>query len=123
MNVPKFKVAIEKGEIINKGGYHQPNNYSPFQKSCGCSLTTEKGAYRDTSVDLGDMVVHYYHQTPVVAKKDNKIWLNNGGYYTSTTKERINRYSPFKVYQRDYEWYVSVNDETLEFKNGMELEV
>ena len=123
MNVPKFNEAVEKGEITNKDGYHQPQNYLHMQKSCGCSLTTEKGAYRDVSFELDNMLIHFYHQTPVVAKKDGKIWLNNGGYFTSTTKERINRYSPYRVYQRDYEWYVSYEGKELEFKNGMVLDL
>jgi hypothetical protein len=32
--------------------------------------------------------------------------LNSGGWRTSTTKDRINKYSPVKVYQRKYEWYL-----------------
>lgn len=120
--MPKFKEATEKGEIVNKDGYHQPQN-AGFKQKCGCELTTEKGAYRDISVKMDNgMIVHFYHQTPIVCEHNGKIWLNNGGYQTSTTKERINRYCPFQVYQEDFEWYVKYQGEILEFQNGMVLE-
>lgn len=124
MNVPKFKVAYESGELLNKEGYHKPNSQNYRWLNCGCSKTTDKGTYRDFSIKLDNgMFVHYYHQTPVVAEKDGKVWLNNGGYKTSSTKERINRYSPFRVFQEDFTWYVNYEDETLEFENGMVLEI
>lgn len=121
MDIPNFKTARQQGEVINKDGYHQPDKWSYRRQHCGCENTTKKGSYRDVSVEINGMVVHYYHQTPVVAEKDGKYWLNSGGYRTSTTKERINRYCPFRVFQ-DFEWYVKYNNETLEFKDGMVLE-
>lgn len=123
MNVPTFQEARENGESINKEGYHKPNSQGFRHKNCGCKKTTEKGAYRDRSFEMPNgLVVHFYHQTPVVASKNGKYWLNNGGYKTSTTKERINRYCPFRVFQEDYDWYVNYQNERIDFENGMILE-
>lgn len=134
MKLISFEKATQEGEIINKEGYHKPNG-SPYLAPCGCKKTTPKGAYRDVSVEMDNgTIVHFYHQTPVVVKQNGKYKLNNGGYKTSTTKERINRYLPsgFKLIQRDFEWYLeswnSDTDykdreyETNEFKSGMEIE-
>lgn len=49
------------------------------------------------------------HSTYVVKiHEDNTYTLNSGGWQTLTTKDRINQYSPYKVRQRNHEWYVQV---------------
>ena len=45
----------------------------------------------------------------------DEVILNNGGWYTSTTKRRMNQIAEalgfdFKVYQKNYNWYAEVND-------------
>ena len=48
------------------------------------------------------------HGTKVVVFSPNGlVKLNSGGYRTSTTKKRINQYSPVKVYQKNFEWFLS----------------
>jgi hypothetical protein len=48
------------------------------------------------------------HSTYVVKiHPDNSATLNTGGWYTSTTKDRINKYSPVRVYQKRGEWYLN----------------
>lgn len=67
-----------------------------------------------------------YHNTAVVTFDENLITLNNGGWFTNTTKNRMNQASNqfglgFGVYQKDFTWYVEYNGETVEFQNGMTL--
>lgn len=46
------------------------------------------------------------HSTPVVTiHPDNSATIRSGGWRTHTTKDRINKYSPVKVYQKKYEWF------------------
>jgi hypothetical protein len=55
----------------------------------------------DNSVSIrlhGTAVVRFY--------PNGLVKLNSGGWRTSTTKNRINKYSPVKVYQKKYEWYL-----------------
>lgn len=48
------------------------------------------------------------HGTVVVRLFENGlVQLNSGGWRTSTTKDRINKYSPVGVYQKNYEWFLS----------------
>ena len=48
------------------------------------------------------------HNTCVVKiHPDNSATLNTGGWYTSTTKDRINKYSPVRVYQKKGKWYLN----------------
>ncbi len=65
-----------------------------------------------------------YHATEVVIFNDNHIWLNSGGWYTNTTKTRMNQASNqfglgFSVYQKDYDWFVSFHGKTIPFKDNM----
>ena len=68
------------------------------------------------------------YSTKIVEWNHNRdsIILNNGGWMTVTTKRRMNQVAEqfdlgFTVYQKDFEWYVVLNGQTLPFENGMEL--
>ena len=52
----------------------------------------------------------WYHSTPVVSFDDKTVLLRNDGYYTATTKTRMNQASHqfglgFTVYQKDFDSY------------------
>lgn len=60
------------------------------------------------------------HNTYVVKINPNGTYtLNSGGWQTVTTKDRINQYSPKKVYQRNFEWFVDINGKQFPFMDGM----
>ena len=60
------------------------------------------------------------HSTYVVKiHPDNTYTLQTGGWQTLTTKDRINQYSPVRVYQRKYEWFVKINNKEYPFMEGM----
>lgn len=60
------------------------------------------------------------HSTYVVKiHPDNTYTLQTGGWQTVTTKDRINQYSPVRVYQRNYEWFVKLNGKEYPFIEGM----
>jgi hypothetical protein len=59
-------------------------------------------------IEYDDSVSIDLHGTTVVKFFPNGlVQLNSGGYHTNTTKERINRYSPVGVYQKNWEWFLS----------------
>lgn len=56
----------------------------------------------DNSVSIrlhGTTVVRFY--------PNGLVKLSSGGYHTHTTKKRINQYSPVRVYQKNFEWFLS----------------
>ena len=60
------------------------------------------------------------HSTYVVKiHPDDTYTLQTGGWQTVTTKDRINQYSPVRVYQRKYEWFVKINGKEYPFMEGM----
>jgi len=72
---------------------------------------------------------HYvqYHQTKLVRWNPDQIMLDSAGWYTPTTKTRLNQASNsfglgYRVYQKAGSWYVEYKGETLPFINGMILE-
>lgn len=65
-----------------------------------------------------------YHSTPIVIYSDDgRIVLNSGRYRTATTKSHMNSVLPpgIRVYQKQYDWYVSTRDGDKEFFDGMTL--
>ena len=64
-----------------------------------------------------------YHKTVVVEFDEVAIILNNGGWKTQTTKNRMNQASnqfglEFHVYQENFEWFAEFQGEAFEFENG-----
>ena len=48
------------------------------------------------------------HGTDVVRFYANGlVKLNSGGWRTHTTKQRINKYSPVQIFQKNFEWFLS----------------
>lgn len=69
----------------------------------------------DGSVDI------ILHNTRIVSiNADGTYRLNSGGWHTHTTKDRMNRFSPARIYQHKFEWFVgSVGDGKIRFFDGI----
>jgi hypothetical protein len=73
-----------------------------------------------------DKITVRYHNTDVVTLDGIKreVTLNTGGYFSKTTKVRMNQASQefcngrFQVYQQNYDWFVMVNGQTLPFSGN-----
>lgn len=59
------------------------------------------------------------HNTVVVELLKDRVILNSGGWKTLTTKDRINGYSPSRIFQRDHIWFVGSED--TPYFDGIEL--
>ena len=53
------------------------------------------------------------------------ITLDSGGYQTVTTKDRMNRFLPlgYRVYQKDFDWYLQTPEGTREYQDGMQIKL
>ena len=95
------------------------------------------GAHKPTIATDNNVLMVTYHNTIVVKVIDNRyIVLNNGGFYTNTSKRRMNQASlqynlNYAVYQCNFLWYVSTSvidkdgnkqDNILEYYNGMVID-
>lgn len=72
-----------------------------------------------TSVRMDEQGTHIrYHDTDVVTFTPEKVILRTGGWYTVTTKLRMNQTArqfglPYGVSQRKGKWYISRWNETM----------
>lgn len=55
----------------------------------------------------GSVSIELHGTKVVVFYANGLVKLNSGGWRTSTTKDRINKYSPVKVYQKNFEWFLT----------------
>lgn len=91
----------------------------PVASSKLLKRSTLKVNYEDGSIAIR------YHDTDVLTwNVDGSITLDSGGFYTHTTKERINEFSSLtglSVYQEKSIWYVSIRGtgEVLDFYDGI----
>ena len=67
----------------------------------------------------GTQIIRLYKTDIITFHTDGMIELNTGGYYTRTTKDRLNRFQPFNIHQKNYVWYVE--SENLPFYDGIKL--
>lgn len=104
-----------------------PNDWSAFMTYARAQeLTARRGfrrLHRNTTLERrGDAFAICLHQTDVVTiRSDGTYVLRNGGWQTTTTKRRINQYSPARIYQKDFVWYVATAEGEVEFTEGMEV--
>lgn len=75
----------------------------------------------------GGFITVTYHRTDIVKFDTSKIILNSGSWHTATTKTRMNQASNqfglgFRVYQKDYAWFVCYKNQDLEFLDYMVLD-
>lgn len=69
---------------------------------------------------------YQYHETIIVEQSADQIRLNTGGWYTSTTKQRINEalselQIPYRIYQKRGQWYVYNQTKTVPFYDGITI--
>ena len=95
--------------ISNKGNWSGSNTQVNYSKETNCSSIYLHG-----------------HQIATVDHNTNAVKLSSCGYETVTTKSRLNaileevKYG-CKVFQKNFEWFVSYNNQTESFWDGMIL--
>lgn len=80
------------------------------------------GKHATTIKNDGGIIRVTYHRTDIVTfnRNTHQIELNTGGYFTSTTKTRMNQASNqynfnYKVYQKKGDWFVDHDGITTKF--------
>jgi hypothetical protein len=81
------------------------------------------GKYNTTVRMEDNTTIVTLYNTDIVKVSYDSIILNTGGWDTPTTKTRMNQTSNqfnlgFRVYQKNYSWFVDYNGETLQFSDN-----
>jgi hypothetical protein len=70
----------------------------------------------------GEDVVTRLHFTDIIRKHaDGSYTLSSGGWKSKTTKERLNDYSPYRVFSNKGVWYVGDSSKAVPFSDGIRL--
>lgn len=67
----------------------------------------------------GDEYTVYLHGNLIMRITKRGWTYYDGGYRTVTTKARLNEYGPKRVYQKDWQWYLTTPSGDTEFTNGI----
>jgi hypothetical protein len=71
--------------------------------------------------EVYDIGIQYHYTEIVTYYLNGSVRLNSGGYKTSTTKARLNAFTPkgINVWQQLGSWYVTTPAGVFEFEDGM----
>ena len=85
-----------------------------------------KNGNTEVKTDNANMSRVFLHGNHIATIGDNFIQLFDGGWRTAITKSRLNALlfahgADDYVFQKNFEWFVSTNGETVKFTSGMTL--
>ena len=78
------------------------------------------GTHKTMVYPMDNFINVRYHNTDVVSFNDEEFILRTGGWYTKTTKDRMNQASNqfglgYRVFQKTFEWFVEYQDKVVPF--------
>lgn len=91
----------------------------------GISYRTRRKVGNNTYAEIlhdGSVGITLHSTRVVTIHPDNTYTLRTGGWYTPTTKDRINQYIPGYVKQKSGEWSVSYNGAVYPYVEGMTIQ-
>ena len=95
--------------IVNRNNWSNSNTFVEYNSNTDCST-----------------IVLHRTAIAVYDHKNQALKLNTGGWYSVTTKSRLNAILDevkwgCKVFQKNFDWFVSYNGQTQSFWDGMIL--
>ena len=95
--------------IVNKNDWSNSNTFVEYNSNTNCSTVV-------------------LHRTAIAVYDHNlkAVKLNTGGWHSNTTKSRLNailqevKYGA-SVFQKNFNWFLSYNNQTVDFFDGMIL--
>ena len=98
-------------------------NFAISNKADWCGSNTQVNYNSNTNCSS---IYLHGHQIATVDHNTNSVKLSSCGYETVTTNSRLNaileevKYGA-KVFQKNWNWFVSFNNQTVDFVDGMIL--
>ena len=84
------------------------------EKKIACNTTLRRD---------GDVFVIKYHNTDIITICMDGRWiLRTNGWTTNTTKKRLNDWTPARVYQKNFDWFLYEDENhTFDFFEGLQV--
>lgn len=125
----QFIQEVEKILVDNPIIHTYVTNVGQFQVYVGLFEKTGKSQVKKIGnntyrIDTEQGYKIRLHNTDILIFENNTIKLNNGGWYSKTTKDRMNEYlTGYYIKQKDYQWYVvnTITGDTVDYQNNMTL--
>ena len=101
------------------------------QQMCDAVQSNKDWKCKNTSVhfdpETGVSIVRL-HGNKIAEVSDNDMTIFDGGWQTTTTKSRLNALLDefsygMRVFQKNWEWFVSYKNVSEDFYSGMELAI
>lgn len=74
-------------------------------------LNKTAGSFGNTLVTIENEVVKLFLHRNMIAKLENgELFITNSGWFSNTTKERLNGLPNVSIYQRKGIWYLNGNE-------------
>ena len=95
-----------------------------LSNKCNWARSNTSVSYND-STNCSQIYLHGHH-IATFCHETRAVKINSCGYTTNTTKSRLNALLEevkwgCKVFQKNWDWFVSYNDQTTLFRDGMIL--
>lgn len=95
------------------------------------SRTGEKKLALNTylvELENGNFAVRVHNTHVVTIRRNGTFVLNSGGWWTNLTRNRINQFSPARLYQKAGEWFLWTKKtrwgwKSVEFFNNMKIDL
>lgn len=104
--------------------YSHVTSFNKADKALGDSNSKVIGNNTELKRINPNTIAVYLHGHKIVQFESNgAVFVDSKDYRTTTTKDRLNRYTPadVNIIQDDFEWYVVVNGNRRKFKDGMRV--
>ena len=97
-------------------------------KGFNINETKKQGVIRVLDLGSGLRAVDYRGTKVVEEISSHVIKLNTNGWLTNTSKTAINRYfqqrlPSFRIFQKDFTWYLQTEGKTVEYKDNMLIDL
>lgn len=105
---PKFATKLNNVTSRNKKNWTIANNtYAYYAKILQQNNTQKLKICGNTTVNLENqrIVIRLYGHPIIYYTITGFVFLDNRGYKTVTTKQRMNQFSPVEVHQYNFNWY------------------
>jgi hypothetical protein len=74
------------------------------EKVTGAFLRGERKTVSNTSTDGAYL---YLHGNVIAKRVDGQLWITNAGWFSATTKERLNALPGVNIHQKDFSWFLN----------------
>ena len=83
----------------------------------GMKLAPNTDLHRGELATDTNLYIKYHYTDIITLDPSGNTILNTGGWHTTTTKERINSFTPFRVWKQDGDWFITGSD-GIEYEFG-----